>query len=79
MNSPPVRVGDAEAFDDFALSVHSLVGMLRSLECEKGYELKCGSHVDRLLVKLPASYRDASPISMASAEITGKAHFQQSC
>ncbi|XP_026095552.1 uncharacterized protein LOC113067383 [Carassius auratus] len=58
LNSPPVRVGDAEAFDDFALSVHGLVGMLRSLEGENGYELKCGSHVDRLLAKLPASYRD---------------------
>ncbi|KAL1250707.1 hypothetical protein QQF64_018503 [Cirrhinus molitorella] len=58
LNSPPVRVGDAEAFDNFALLVHGLVGMLRSLEGENGYELKCGSHVDRLLVKLPASYRD---------------------
>ncbi|XP_005167247.1 uncharacterized protein [Danio rerio] len=58
LNSPPVRVGDAEAFDNFALAVHALVGMLRSLEGENGYELKCGSHVDRLLVKLPATYRD---------------------
>lgn len=58
LNSPPVRVGDAEAFDNFALAEHALVGMLRSLEGENGYELKCGSHVDRLLVKLPATYRD---------------------
>lgn len=33
--------------------------MLRSLEGENGYELRCGSHVDRLLSKLPTNYRDA--------------------
>uniref|UniRef100_A0AAV2MI03 Uncharacterized protein n=1 Tax=Knipowitschia caucasica TaxID=637954 RepID=A0AAV2MI03_KNICA len=33
--------------------------MLRSLEGENGYELRCGSHVDRLLSKLPANYRDS--------------------
>lgn len=32
--------------------------MLLSLEGENGYELRCGSHVDRLLSKLPASFRD---------------------
>ncbi|XP_055008882.1 uncharacterized protein LOC129408678 [Boleophthalmus pectinirostris] len=54
----PIRAGDPEAFDNFALSVQALVGMLRSLEGENGYELRCGSHVDRLLSKLPANYRD---------------------
>ncbi|XP_039516235.1 uncharacterized protein LOC120470711 [Pimephales promelas] len=58
LNSPPVRSGDPEAFDNFALSVQGLVGMLRSLEGENGYELRCGSHVDRLLSKLPTNYRD---------------------
>ncbi len=58
MNSPPFRVWDAEAFDNFALSVHNLVGMLHSLDGENDYELKCGSHVDRILVKLPPSYHD---------------------
>ena len=28
MNMAPVRTGDAQAFEDFALAVHSLVGML---------------------------------------------------
>ncbi|KAI7805208.1 hypothetical protein IRJ41_001894 [Triplophysa rosa] len=49
---------NANAFDSFALSVQSLVGMLRTLEGQNGYELMCGSHVDRLLVKLPPAYRD---------------------
>ncbi|XP_073764218.1 uncharacterized protein [Danio rerio] len=58
MNTPPIRMGDANAFDNFALSVQSLVGMLRTLEGQNGYELMCGSHVDRLLSKLPSAYRD---------------------
>lgn len=58
LNSPPIKFGDAEAFDTFALSVHSLVGMLRTLEGQHGYELLCGSHVDRLLSKMPPTYRD---------------------
>lgn len=40
LNSPPIQVGDPEAFDNFALSVHALVGMLQSLEGENGYKLK---------------------------------------
>ncbi|KAL1281070.1 hypothetical protein QQF64_015670 [Cirrhinus molitorella] len=59
MNSPPLRLGDANAFDSFALSVQSLVGMLRTLEGQNGFELMCGSHVDRLLSKLPPAYRDS--------------------
>ncbi len=59
MNSPPLRLGDANAFDSFALSVQSLVGMLKTLEGQNGYELMCGSHVDRLLSKLPPAYRDS--------------------
>ncbi len=59
MNSPPLRLGDANAFDSFALSVQSLVGMLKTLEGQNGYELMCGSHVDRLLSKLPPAYHDS--------------------
>ncbi|XP_033637433.1 uncharacterized protein LOC117298338 [Asterias rubens] len=58
LSMPPVKYNDNDAFENFSLSVHSLVGMLKSLEGENGYELKCGSHVDRLLSKLPSSYRD---------------------
>ncbi len=59
LNAPAVKFGDAEAFDDFALSIHSFLGMLRTLEGPNGYELRCGSHVDRLLRKMPPSYRDS--------------------
>ncbi len=58
MSAPPLKMGDFNAFDSFALSVQSLVGMLRTLEGQNGYELMCGSHVDRLLAKLPPAYRD---------------------
>ncbi|KAL4007047.1 ATP-binding cassette, subfamily C (CFTR/MRP), member 12 [Sarotherodon galilaeus] len=58
LNAPAIKFGDAEAFDAFALSVQSLVGMLRTLEGQNGFELRCGSHVDRLLSKMPPSYRD---------------------
>lgn len=59
LTSPPIKYGDAEAFDNFSLSVHSLVGMLKTLEGPNEYKLKYGSHVDRLLSKMPASYRDS--------------------
>ncbi|XP_073731871.1 uncharacterized protein [Misgurnus anguillicaudatus] len=58
LNTSAVKFGDAEAFDAFSLSIQSLVGMLRTLEGPNGYELRCGSHVDRLLSKMPPSYRD---------------------
>lgn len=51
-------MGDANAFDSFAFSVQSLVGILRTLEGQNGYELHCGSHVDCLLSKMPPTYRD---------------------
>ncbi|KAK0142848.1 hypothetical protein N1851_019212 [Merluccius polli] len=58
LNTPALKFGDSEAFDAFALSIQSLVGMLKTLEGQNGYELRCGSHVDRLLSKMPPSYRD---------------------
>lgn len=57
LNAPAFKMGDANA--TFALSVQSLVGMLRTLEGQNGYELHCGSHVDRLLSKMPPAYRDS--------------------
>lgn len=59
LNSPALRMGDANSFDSFALSVQSLVGMLQTLEGQNGIELMCGSHVDRLLSKMPPAYRDS--------------------
>ncbi|XP_026112361.1 uncharacterized protein LOC113091129 [Carassius auratus] len=59
LNSPDIRVGDAKAFQSFALNVDLLVGMLMSLEGPQGRELSCTGHVDRLLSKLPKHYRDS--------------------
>lgn len=59
LQSPPIKAGDARAFEDFALSVASLVGLLTTGEGVAESELHCGSHIDRLLSKLPLSYRDS--------------------
>ncbi len=53
MDGPNISQGDVRAFRMFALKVRSLVSMLQQLG-NKGYmELECGSHVSRLLCKLP--------------------------
>ncbi|XP_028296698.1 uncharacterized protein LOC114458488 [Gouania willdenowi] len=59
LRAPTVRAGDAQGFEDFALAVSSLVGLLDSLKGAAKSELECGSHVDRLLSKLPPSYQDS--------------------
>ncbi|KAJ7997224.1 hypothetical protein DPEC_G00226750 [Dallia pectoralis] len=57
MDSPDVRRGDTAGFEKFALKIQSLVGMLRTLGQEGDIELRCGSHVARLLSKLPPEMR----------------------
>ena len=57
MDSPDIRRGDVAAFDKFALQIQSLVGMLKTLGPEGEVELQCGSHVARLLSKLPPDLR----------------------
>lgn len=37
-------------------SILGLVGLLKSLEGYNGYEMRCVSHVDRLISKLPENY-----------------------
>ncbi len=59
LNSPDIRVGDAKAFQSFALNVDLLVGMLRSLDGPQWQELSCTGHVDRQLSKMPKHYRDS--------------------
>ncbi|XP_056611679.1 uncharacterized protein LOC130427939 [Triplophysa dalaica] len=39
MNSPSLKLGDANAFDSFALSIQSLVGMLRTLNNLRSVEI----------------------------------------
>ncbi|RXN32762.1 guanine nucleotide-binding subunit alpha-12 isoform X2 [Labeo rohita] len=57
MDSPEIRRGDTAAFERFALHVQSLVGMLKTLGPDVEVELRCGSHVARLLTKLPPELR----------------------
>lgn len=53
MDGPKIRSGDIKSFRMFALKVRALVGMLDQLGAKGWTELKCGSHVSRLLAKLP--------------------------
>ncbi|KAL6469323.1 hypothetical protein MHYP_G00228470 [Metynnis hypsauchen] len=57
MDLPDVQDGHPSAFEKFSLQVQSLVGMLRTLGPEGSVELQCGSHVARLLNKLPPNRR----------------------
>jgi len=57
LDSPDVRRGDIPAFQRFALQVQSLVGLLRTLRRDGELELSCGSHVARILSKLPPEQR----------------------
>lgn len=57
MNAPDICRGDFEAFERFALQVRALVGMLKTFGTARVAELRCGSHVSRLLCKLPPELR----------------------
>ncbi len=57
MDGPSIASGDQKAFRIFALKVRSLVGMLEQLGRKGTFELQCGSHVSRLLGKLPHDLR----------------------
>ncbi|XP_053710099.1 uncharacterized protein LOC128752671 [Synchiropus splendidus] len=57
LEAPEVRRGDAAAFQRFSLQIQSLVGLLQTLGPEGEIELNCGSHVARLLSKLPPEQR----------------------
>ncbi len=59
MDSPDIQSGDIRSFESFALQVQALVGLLRTLGTEGEVELCCGSHVARLLTKLPPELRTA--------------------
>ncbi len=57
MDGPSIRSGDTKAFRLFALKIRALVGMLEQLGGYGRTELTCGSHVSRLLTKLPHDLR----------------------
>ncbi|KAL3975387.1 gephyrin [Sarotherodon galilaeus] len=53
---PPIRAGDGRTLDNFALRMQALVGLLGTMGDQGRTELNCGSHVDRILEKLPAEH-----------------------
>ncbi|KAG1971415.1 hypothetical protein F2P79_002534 [Pimephales promelas] len=57
LETPEVKRGDTVAFQKFSLQIQSLVGLLQTLGPEGEIELNCGSHVARLLSKLPPEQR----------------------
>ncbi|XP_073721654.1 uncharacterized protein [Misgurnus anguillicaudatus] len=59
MDAPNVRSGDPASFERFALQIQALVGLLKSLGPSGDAELRCSSHVVRLLTKLPSDLRAA--------------------
>lgn len=59
MDGPNIATGDTKAFRLFALRVRSLVGLLEQLGRKGEVELECGSHVSRLLGKLPHDLRSS--------------------
>lgn len=59
MDGPNIRSGDVKAFRMFGLQVRSLVSMLEQLGQKGNVELECGSHVSRLMSKLPHDLRSS--------------------
>lgn len=59
MEEPSIQTGDTTGFRRFALRVRALVGMLEQLGEDGRIELRCGSHVARLMRKLPQDLRAA--------------------
>ncbi|CAL9703521.1 unnamed protein product [Knipowitschia caucasica] len=57
MESANIPRGDSSAFKRFGLRVRALVGLLEQLGESGQTELCCGSHVTRLLSKLPQDMR----------------------
>ncbi len=57
MEGLSIRSHDTTGFKKFALKVRALVGMLDQLGESGNVELQCGSHVTRLLSKLPQDLR----------------------
>lgn len=71
MDGPTITSGDIKAFRLFALKVRSLVDMLEQLGRKGTFELQCGSHVSRLLGKLPHDLR--------SDQVSGALHILIKC
>ncbi len=59
MDGPNIHSGEVKAFCLFGLHVRSLVSMLEQLGQKGTTELECGSHVFRLMSKLPHDLRSS--------------------
>lgn len=59
MDGPNIWSGDVGSFRMFGLQVRSLVSMVQQLGHKGRIELECGSHVSRLLSKLPHDLRSS--------------------
>lgn len=59
MDGPNIASGFIKAVRPFALRVRSLVGLLEQLSRKGEVEIECGSHVSRLLGKLPRDLRSS--------------------
>lgn len=57
--APALRKGDTSAFESFAMSIQCLVPLLTTLEGKNKIELRCSSHVDCLLSKMPTVWFNA--------------------
>jgi len=57
MDSADVQRSNTIAFEGFALHVQSMVGLLTTLDPDDDVELRCGSHIARLLSKLSPEQR----------------------
>lgn len=42
LNAPVIKDGDVEGFEEFSLSIHALIGLLKSLKGDNGPEMRCG-------------------------------------
>lgn len=60
---PNIASDDIKAFRQFALRVRSLVSLLEQLGRKGEVELECGSHISRLLGKLPHDLRSSSAVT----------------
>lgn len=54
---PAIKSGDGKGFRLLALKVRVLVGVLDQLGKDSRTELECGSHISRLMSKLPHDLR----------------------
>lgn len=66
--APALKMGNATVFHSFALSVQSVVRMLKNLDGQNGNRLHCSSHINHLLSKRPPTYHDGDEIQISQED-----------